>query len=101
MTAVILQFAPLSTNCPAHDGHSPVEPQIGVTGLKSVTSGGRLGPLRTLAVAPCRNDAEFIEKLRLLLEIERELWGVDPGEADMFGATLMAADSYLNPKMCG
>jgi hypothetical protein len=97
MTAEILQFAPRSADRLAHDGAAGAEAALHDDGCGAV----KPGPLRTLALTPCRSDGEFIEKLRLLLEIERELTGVEPGRADMFGATLLAADLHFNPRKSG
>jgi hypothetical protein len=99
MTAVILQFSPRSTNFPAHEGDAAARTTArDVAGCAGAATGvAKAGALRTLALTPCRNDAEFIEKLRLLLEIERELWRMNPGDVDAFGATLLAADLHLNP----
>jgi hypothetical protein len=47
-----------------------------------------------VAVRPCVSDAEFIEKLRYLMEAERGLWG-EPEFLTQFGSVVVAVRDYL------
>lgn len=48
-----------------------------------------------VALRPCVSDAEFVGKLRYLLEIERSLWG-DPEFLTQFGSIAVAVQEYLD-----
>lgn len=47
-----------------------------------------------VAVRPCADAAEFIEKLRYLMEIERSLWG-EPEFLTQFGSIAVAVRDYF------
>lgn len=48
-----------------------------------------------VALRPCVSDAEFVEKLRYLMEIERSLWG-EPEFLTQFGSIAVAVKEYFD-----
>jgi hypothetical protein len=48
-----------------------------------------------VALRPCVSEAEFVEKLRYLMDIECSLWG-DPEFLTQFGSIAIAVKEYLN-----
>ena len=47
-----------------------------------------------VAVQPCATDAEFVEKLKYLLDAEIALWGA-PEFLTEFGSVVVAVEEYL------
>jgi hypothetical protein len=48
-----------------------------------------------VALRPCVSDAEFVAKLRYLMEIERSLWG-EPEFLTQFGSIAVAVREHLD-----
>jgi hypothetical protein len=53
-----------------------------------------------VAMRPCVSDAEFIEKLRYLLDAEISLWG-EPEFLTEFGSVVVAVREYLDQRDLG
>jgi hypothetical protein len=53
-----------------------------------------------VAMRPCASDAEFIEKLRYLLNAEISLWG-EPEFLTEFGSVVVAVQEYLEQRNQG